>query len=147
MRTRRLFASAALTAALFVAPVVVAQESAYTPGTIWEVSGVDVKPGQFENYMDYLAGTWKKMQEFGIKEGWVVSYRVFAVSNPRAGEPDLYLAVEFKDYATQAQRLDFQKKMQAHMASDSRRMDKAFGDRETMRSSTGSMEMVEMKLK
>ena len=147
MKTRNLFASVALSAALVVAPFVAAQESSYTPGTVWEVSGITVKPGQFENYMDYLAGAWKKMQDFGVKEGWVVSYRVFAVSNPRAGEPDLYLVVEYKDYATQAQRLDFQKKMQAHMAADARKMDKGFGDRETMRTANGSMEMVELKLK
>ena len=33
-----------------------AQESSYKPGTVWEAGRIDVLPGQFENYMDWLAG-------------------------------------------------------------------------------------------
>ena len=58
--------AAMLIAAAQVAPVM-AQESSYTPGTVWEVGRIDVLPGQFENNLDYLATTWKKVQELGKK--------------------------------------------------------------------------------
>jgi hypothetical protein len=147
MRIRTALSAAVLAATVLVTPAALAQESSYTFGTVWEVSGIDVKPGQLENYMDYLAGAWKKTQEFAKKEGWVVSYRVFQVNQPRAGEPDLFLAIEYKDYATTAQKLEFQKELEEHMREDSRAMDKSFGEREAMRSVTSNMEMQELKLK
>lgn len=147
MTIRTMLSAAVLAATVSFIPATLAQESSYTPGTVWEISGIDVKPGQFENYMDYLGGAWKKTNEFGKKEGWVVSYRVFSVNNPRAGEPDLFLAIEYKDYATTAQKMDFQKKLEAHMAADMRAMDKSSGERESMRSIVSSMEMQELKLK
>jgi hypothetical protein len=47
--------------------------------------------------MDYLSESWKKSQEFGKKEGVVLSYRVLAINNAREGEPTLILLIEYKD--------------------------------------------------
>ena len=124
-----------------------AAESSYTPGSVWEISQIQVEPGQFENYMDWLDGQWKKIQEFGKKEGWVVSYHVLSVNNTRAGEADLLLAIEYKDYASNAQRLEIQKKIEAMLASDTRKMEAAGGERRSMRKVLGSMELQELKLK
>jgi hypothetical protein len=76
-----------------------------------------------------------------------VSYHVYQVNNPRAGEPNLFLAIEYKDHTPIAQREAFQKKMDAAMKTDDRKQDKAFGDRESMRSLVSSMQMEELKLK
>jgi len=141
---------AVLTVALgltVLAPAVLAAESSYTEGTVWEVSQIRTEPGQFENYLDWLNGPWKKMQEIGKKEGYLVSYHVLAVNNPRGNEPDLFLAVEYKDYYTTAQRREFQKKMEAAMASDARKMDNESGERKVLRKVMGSMELQELKLK
>ena len=123
------------------------QASSYTPGTVWTFSNVQIEPGQFENYMDFLSGTWKKSNEFGMKEGNIVSYHVFQVNNPRNGEPDLILAIESKDYLSNAEQLAIQKKFEAFMAMDQRKMDTAGGERKVMRKLTGSMELQELKLK
>ena len=80
------------TAALLAGTAAFAQDSSYKPGTVWNFSHIKIEPGQFENYMDFLSKTWKKGNEWGKKEGNVVSYHVFAVNNPREGEPDLILA-------------------------------------------------------
>jgi hypothetical protein len=97
--------------------------------------------------MDFLAKTWKKSNEFGMKEGTVVSYHVFSVNNPREGEPDLILAIEAKDYLSTADQLALQKKFEAFMAMDQRKMDQAGGERKVMRKLAGSMELQELKLK
>jgi len=143
------FCAAALAAALLMLPAlpVAAQDSSYTPGTVWEFSNIQVEPGQFEKYVDYLAGTWRKLNELGKKEGMVVSYHVFSVNSPRNGEPDLILAVEYKDYYTSAQRMAFQKKMEAMMQQDAHKMDAASGERKVMRKLTGNMELQELMLK
>ncbi len=49
-------------------------------------------------YVDYLSGDWKKLNELGKREGYVVSYHVLQVNNARVGEPDLILAIESKDW-------------------------------------------------
>ena len=124
-----------------------AQDPSYKPATVWNFSSIKIEPGQFENYMDFLAKTWKKSNEFGKKEGNIVSYHVFAVNNPREGEPDLILAIESKDYLTTAQQLENQKKYEAFMAMDQHKMDAASGERKVMRKLAGSMELQELTLK
>lgn len=124
-----------------------AQDSSYKPSTVWNFSHIKIEPGQFENYMDFLAKTWKKSNEFGKKEGYIVSYHVFQVNNARENEPDLILAIESKDYLTTAQQLEVQKKYEAFMAMDAHRQDAASGERKVMRKLAGSMELQELVLK
>ncbi len=124
-----------------------AQESSYVPGTVWTFSNIRIEPGQFENYMDFLSKSWKKQGEFGVKEGYLVSYHVFQVNNRRPDEPDLILAIESKDYLTTAQQLAIQKKFEAFMAADTRKMETASGERKAMRKQAGSMELQELMLK
>ena len=134
-------------AMMFLGSTAFAQSSSYTPSTVWNFSSIKIEPGQFENYMDFLAKTWKKSNEFGKKEGYVISYHVFAVNNPREGEPDVILAIESKDYLTTAQQLEVQKKYEAFMAMDQHKMDAASGERKVMRKLAGSMELQELMLK
>ena len=147
MRSRRILAAVAIAGAVSFGTSALAQESSYTRGNVLQVSAIDVKDGQLENYMDYLATNWKKIQELGIKEGMVVTYRVWQVQDARAGEPELYLTVESKDFVTTAQQEAFNKKMRALLAIDQRGMDKASSDRGVMRSLAGQTQMQELKLK
>ena len=124
-----------------------AQESSYKPGTVWVASRIDVLPGQYENYMDYLATTWKKNQELAKAEGIVLDYHVLAVNNARQGEPDLVLIVEYKDYRTTAQQEAFRQKVNAMMAMDNRKQATASGERAKMREQLGSTEYQELILK
>ncbi|MBL0923612.1 MAG: hypothetical protein IBJ12_03980 [Sphingomonadaceae bacterium] len=144
---KTLFVGAAMMVAASLATPAMAQESSYTPGTVWEASRIDVMPGQFENYMDYLATTWKKIQELGKAEGVVVEYHVLATNNPRAGEPDLILLVEYKDYLTTAQQQSMQKKVNAMLSQNNRTAATAGGERGKMREPMGSTEYQELILK
>ena len=134
-------------ALLVLGSAVSAQSSSYTPGSVWTFTNVQVEPGQFENYMDFLSKEYKKTNDFGIKEGYILSYHVFQVNNARVGEPDLILAVESKDYLTNAQQLDIQKKYEAFMAKDTRKLGAESGERKVMRKFVGGMELQELKLK
>jgi hypothetical protein len=124
-----------------------AQDSSYTPGSVWFFSNIKVEPGHFEKYMDYLGTNWKKVQELGKKEGIIVSYHVLAVNAQRHDEPDLVLAVELKDYQSNAQQLAFQKKVEAMLAADTRKQDVASGERGVMRKLVGNMQLQELVLK
>ena len=143
---RTLAVSAAAVLAMFGSGAS-AQDSSYTPGTVWNFSYITIEPGQFENYLDYLSKTWRKGQDFAVKEGDIVSYHVFQINNARAGEPDLILAVETKDYLTTAQQMAVQKKFEKFMAQDTHKIDAGMGERKVMRKLSGSMELQELKLK
>ena len=135
-------------AAMSITPATaVAQDSTYTPGTVWQFSHIQVEPGQFEKYIDYLAGNWRKINELGKKEGMVVSYHVFSVNDARKDEPDLILAIEYKDYYSNAQQLALQKKVEAMLASDAHKMDAASGERKVMRKLIGNMQLQELQFK
>ncbi|MEP7100637.1 MAG: hypothetical protein ABI781_09020 [Burkholderiales bacterium] len=124
-----------------------AQDASFKPGTVWNFSYIKVEPGQMNRYMDYLAGDWKKLNELGKREGYVVSYHVLAVNSARAGEPDLILAVESKDYYSNAEQLAQQKKVEALLAADQRKMEAQSMDRTPMRKFIGGMELQELVLK
>ncbi len=129
-----------------IAPAM-AQESSYKSGTVWTASRIDVMPGEFENYMDWLATKWKKIQELGKAEGIVVDYKVLHNERAGSGEADLVLVVEYKDYQTNAQRDAFDKKVNAMMAQDNRTAAKANGERRKMREGKGVTEYQELILK
>ncbi len=146
-RMKSLMAGAALMIAAALPTSAIAQESSYKPGTVWDVSRIDVLPGQFENYLDYLATSWKKIQEFGKAEGVIVNYHVLSTNNPRHGEADLILVVEYKDYMTTAQQESMQKKVNALLSQDNRQANAAGAARTKMRESLGSTEYQELVLK
>jgi hypothetical protein len=146
MNLSRQFSAILVTFAASILPAT-AQELSYTPGTVWNISNIQVEPGQTQRYLDYLAGDWKKLNEFGKKEGYVVSYHVFSVNNPRSGEPDLILAVEYKDYYSNAEQLVQQRRLEAFLASDVRKMENQSGERKAMRKLAGSVELQELNLK
>ena len=148
MALTKTLAAAAVALSLFaVAGPSTAQESSGTPGTVWQLSSIQIEPGQYEHYLDYLAGNWKRIQELGKKEGYIVSYHVWGVNMTRQGEPDLILAVEYKDYLSNAEQLAIQKKIEAMLQADSRKMDTADGERKVMRKVISNMELQEVKLK
>lgn len=144
---KALFAGTAMMMAVTTVAPAMAQESSYKPGTVWEAGRIDVLPGQFENYMDWLAGQWKKVQELGKAEGIIVEYHVLATQNPRADEPDLILIVEYKDFQTTAQQEAFNKKVNAMLSQTDRSATAASGERTKMREQLGSTQYQELILK
>ncbi len=144
---KSILASASLAVALAMAAPAMGQDSSYKPGTVWEAGRINVLPGQFENYMDYLAANWKKINEIGKAEGVVVSYHVLSTNNARHGEPNLILLIEYKDYQTTAQQEAMSKKVNAILAQDDRKADTASGDRSKMRELMGSVQYQELVLK
>ena len=137
----------AMAISVLVSSPAIAQDTSFKPGTVWNFSYIKVEPGQMNRYIDYLAGDWKKLNELGKREGFVVSYHVLSVNNARVGEPDLILAVESKDYYNNAEQLAQQKKIEALLAADQRKMEAQSLDRNPMRKFIGGMELQELILK
>jgi hypothetical protein len=146
MKTRTLMAFTLAMAALPITPAT-AQRSNNEPGNYVSVSMIKVLPGQFENYMDFLAGQWKKQREYAKSKGYLVSYHVLSAVDSRPNEPDLFLVMEFKDWPTNAESKRRQDEFVAMMKMDEHQMDAAAAARGPMRTPMGSMTLQEVVLK
>lgn len=142
-----LAAVAAAALALSAAPAMAQADSHYSQGPLWYVTGVHVEDGQFENYMDWLAAQYKKINDFGIKEGVNLSYHILANTAKRANEPDLLLVVTSKDYLTIAQQEAYELKLNKLMAEDRRGAETAAAKRAPMRKIMDLTEYRELVLK
>jgi hypothetical protein len=145
--TKSLTIAAAMLGTVPLSAPVMAQESSYKLGSVWTGGRIHVLPGQFDNYMDWLAKDWKRMREFGKKEGVELSYHVLQVNNARKDEPNLILLIESKDYLTTAQQEAFNTKLNAFLAADDRKQGAASAGRGAMREQWGSIEYQELILK
>jgi len=71
----------------------------WNDGPVINVSAIRTLDGHFDDYMKWLATGFKKQEEAAKKAGLVLSYRVL-VAEPRSpNDPDIYLVVEYKNWA------------------------------------------------
>src|ERR1700730_12631197 len=69
-------------------------------GRVTMVQQIEVKPGQFNAYMQDLAKGWRMQMEEGKRAGAILAYSIEQPVDPRAGEPNLVLVTVFKDMAS-----------------------------------------------
>jgi hypothetical protein len=71
----------------------------YTDGPILDISSIRTTDGHFDDYMHWLATTWKKQEEAAKKAGLINRYEVLTVEPRGPNDPDIYLVIEFKNWA------------------------------------------------
>ena len=97
--TRRLCVLGAVCALGTTASVALADGRNYNDGPVINVSAIRTLDGHFDDYMKWLATGFKAQEEAAKKAGLVLSYRVL-IAEPRSpNDPDIYLVVEYKNWA------------------------------------------------
>lgn len=146
---KKLLLAAALAAgfAVSAATPTVAQDLAYTPGSFTAVQGIFVEDGQMENYMDYIAATYRRSQDFARQRGWITGYRIFQNVNRRSDEPHLYLLVEMPRLATPQEQVQREEAVAQMMSQTSRQLEAASGQRVTMRRLGSNLLLQELNLR
>src|SRR6202161_1347085 len=91
--------SAALLVMTLTSVAAVADDHAYTEGLVVNVAAIRTEYGKFDEYMKYLDTTWKAEQEAAKKAGYIISYRVVTVAPRGENDPDIYLVVNYKNWA------------------------------------------------
>jgi hypothetical protein len=100
MNTKRQITACAVLAALAATSVgAVADDHAYTEGPVVNVAAIRTEYGKFDDYMKYLDTTWKAEQEAAKKAGYIISYRVVTVEARGENDPDIYLVINYKNWA------------------------------------------------
>lgn len=84
-------------------------------GDYVQVSMVSVNDGHDLEYMNHLAGQWRKGQDFAKSQGWISGYEILVNSNKRPGEPDYYLVTRFPRFVDKAEAKKRADAYEAHM--------------------------------
>jgi hypothetical protein len=121
-----------------------AQELPMKSADYWDVAAISVDDGHAGDYLDYLAGAWRKQQEFAKSKGWIKGYHVLSNMNARDGEPDLYLVTVFDHVTTPAEDIQREKDINAFMAQTTRQGMAGSAHRATYRHLKGDMLLQEM---
>ncbi len=145
------YSLAALAVSLTVAIVpAIAQDSdapMFENGAVLDVASIQTKDGHFNDYMHWLATDWKRQEEAMKKAGVITDYHVWLVQNPRAGEPDIFLAQTYKNMAAFDMSQAQQYALQAKIAGSIAKSDHEQAARGSIRTIMGDMMMREAVLK
>ena len=98
MKTRILVLIFALTMVLTVNSF--AQERTFKDGSAWTVAFVQVKNGMGVDYINSLKTTWRAVQEEGIKQGLILSYKILEGNASNPDDWQIMLMVEYKNLAS-----------------------------------------------
>jgi opacity protein-like surface antigen len=139
--------AAALSVTAFSAAQAQTAQRVYDNGTVWSVSFVETKPGMFDDYLAYLNTSWKQSQEAGKKLGDVVSYKVLTLVDPRDGEADIVLIVEYKNMGVMDRSLDELDKQTSAVFGSPVKANQAAVSRESLRTLRGNVLARELKFK
>jgi hypothetical protein len=121
-------------------------ERTYENGPVWTVGYVETKPGMFDDYMAYLNGPYKVLQEAAKKRGEILSYHILAVDSPREHEPDVILLIQFKNMAVFDRSLADQDKDTAAAFGSNVKSNQAAVKREDIRILRGGVTARELML-
>jgi hypothetical protein len=97
--TQRLGASAALLALSTLSTTAFADGRDYNDGPVQNVSFIRTIDGHFDDYMHWLATTYKQQQEAAKAAGLITRYQVLVAEPHNAQDPDIILITEYKNWA------------------------------------------------
>ena len=141
---RRLMLGALGAGCLALSFPAVAQDLPLVGGDYWDVTSVKIDDGHFGDYADFLAGQFRKDNEFAKSKGWIKAYYILSNNNPRKDEPDLYLVTVSDRMPTPAEAIARNKEMNAYLQSDDRKQLAGSGHRATFRHLEGDMLLQQM---
>lgn len=71
----------------------------WSDGPVINVASIRTAEGHFDDYMHWLATTYKKQQEAAKKAGLITRYEVLLIEPRGPNDPDVLLVTEYKNWA------------------------------------------------
>jgi hypothetical protein len=100
MSIKHQFTACAAFAVLACASVsALADDHAFSEGSVVNVARIRTVDGKFDDYMKWIDTTWKKEQEAAKKAGYILSYQVLSVEPRGPDDADLLLMITYKNWA------------------------------------------------
>jgi len=97
--TRAICAAGALLSLTALATMAYADGRDYNDGPVQNVSFIRTVDGHFDDYMHWLATTYKKQQEAAKAAGLITRYQVLVGQPHNAQDADIILITEYKNWA------------------------------------------------
>jgi hypothetical protein len=130
-----------------MASVASAADRPYTEGAVLNVSAVRTEPGMFDEYMAYLAGTYKKLMDEQKAAGVILDYTVYTTVPRGPDDPDIYLVTVYKNMAALDGLRDKMDPVQQKLLGDQAQRTAAMVSRGKMRTLVGSQLIRTLELK
>ena len=146
LMTRTLCAGSALLA-LSLSTTVFADGKDFNDGPVINVSAIRTVDGHFNDYMHWLATSFKKQSEAAKAAGLITRYQVLIVEPRSPHDPDIYLVVEYKNWAALDHLNGKFEAVLAQTEGSVEAADKSEADRAKMRTVLGSQTMQVAELK
>lgn len=137
----------ALAPALLITAAMAEDARPYDNGPVWDFAMIQTKGGHFDDYMKFVSTQWRAEQEAAKAKGWVLDYKVFSVVDARDNEPDIILAVEYKNMGVMDTPLDENEALMKKVFGSLPASNKAAVDRESIRTLKGDILTRELILK
>ena len=83
-------------------------EGAYTDGPVTEATYIQVEYGRFAEYVEWLNSTWKPTMVALKKAGLIIDYKIFRASPKSPDQPNVIIAITFKNMATLDKRSELE---------------------------------------
>ena len=69
----------------------------YTDGPVTELDYMRIEYGHFEEYIDWLASTWKPTMEAAKNAGLIIDYKVVRATPKTPDQPNIFLMITYKN--------------------------------------------------
>ncbi|UVO55554.1 hypothetical protein [Sphingomonas sp. SUN039] len=148
MKSFKLFAAIAVAPMMLsVAAPAMAQNYPLVAGDYAQITDIKIESGGDYDYANWLAGQWRKNQEFAKAQGWIKDFKIWSNVYSRSGEADIYLMVTMAaipDGPEGARRREAYRKF---VAQSDQQLAAASGDRGKFRKVLGTTLLQELKFK
>jgi hypothetical protein len=114
---------------------------------VLNVSSIRTEPGMFDEYMTYLAGTYKKIMDEQKAAGVILDYTVYTTVPRGPDDPDIYLVTVYKNMAALDGLRDKMDPVQQKLLGDQAQRSAGMIARGAMRTLVGSQLIRALELK
>lgn len=147
LTTRIACATGALLTLTTLATVAHADGRDWNDGPVLNVSAIRTAEGHFDDYMHWLATSWKKQEEAAKAAGLITRYQAIVVEARNPHDPDIYLVVEYKNWAALDHLGGKFDKVSAQVEGSVEKAAQADAERNKIRTVLGSQTMQVAELK
>jgi hypothetical protein len=147
MRRHGFFVPMAFLCMITASVAVPADDHPYSEGPVVNVASIRTLEGRFDDYMEWLGTTWKKMQEESKKKGYILDYQVLSVEPRGPDDPNIYLVITYKNWAALDGSIEKGDEISKAVEGSLAAANKAQGERDKIRRVLGSQTMQRLVLK
>lgn len=118
----------------------------YTNGVVINVTSIRTEPGQFNNYLRYLAGPYRQIMEEARAQGLIVDYGHYAAQPKTPSDPNLYMIVTYRNFAALDGLNEKMAAIYARVFGSIEEAEKSQAERESLRKIIGSERLQKLEL-